>query len=96
MVFYSKSNGIKQWFKYLLPLYYFGIGLFVGNSFIALLQPPGWVIWCLILVLELLPTKFTKLNQFISYKSLTFLAALQRIRRGILLAIILDAFRLGS
>ena len=96
MVFYSKSNHAKQLFKVLLPLYYFGIGLFVGNSFIALLQPPGWVIWFLVLIFEMVPTKIQKINRFISYKSLTFLAALQRIRRGILLAIILDAFRLGS
>nr|QBX97951.1 hypothetical chloroplast RF20 [Chloroparvula sp. RCC999] len=88
MTFYSnKKNNNKNWIQRLIPLYQLVIGLIFGNSLVAIFQPPGWIIWGTVVILELLPIFNIKRKEFV---------ILQRIRRGTLLAMILDAFRLGS
>ena len=83
----SNSNNLV---KRLEPLYQLIIGLIVGNSLVALIDPPGWFIWITIGTLEIIPIIDSQPNRF---KKILYV---QRFRRGFLLALILDAFRLGS
>ena len=83
----SNSNNLV---KRLEPLYQLIIGLIVGNSLVALIDPPGWFIWLTIGTLEIIPIIYSQPNRF---KKILYV---QRFRRGFLLALILDAFRLGS
>ena len=85
--FRNRSNSVV---KKLEPLYQLIIGLIVGNSLVALIDPPGWFIWITIGVLEIIPIIYSKTTIFKQILSI------QRFRRGFLLALILDAFRLGS
>ena len=85
--FGNTSNSVV---KKLAPLYQLIIGLIVGNSLVALIDPPGWLIWVTIGSLEITSIIYSK-----PIRSKQILA-IQRFRRGFLLALILDAFRLGS
>nr|YP_009646436.1 hypothetical chloroplast RF20 [Chloroparvula japonica]QBX98161.1 hypothetical chloroplast RF20 [Chloroparvula japonica] len=96
MVFYFKGNEPINWIRFLLPLYYLVIGLVIGNSVIAIFQPSGWIIWLTVIFLELIPFQYPHVTKFTKDKSQTKLQIIQQIRRGVLLAVILDAFRLGS
>merc|ERR1711965_224387 len=85
--FGNTSNSVV---KKLAPLYQLIIGLIVGNSLVALIDPPGWFIWVTIGSLEIISIIYSKPIRFKQ------ILAIQRFRRGFLLALILDAFRLGS
>ena len=92
----NSSNKSSYFAKKLLPIYQLVVGLVFGNSLVAVLNPPGWVVWFCIFSCELIPVFYSKSSKVNFVRGKRFLVPVQRIRRGFLLAVILDAFRLGS
>ena len=88
---FDKSNKSKSKILVIIiqPISQVLFGIWVGTSIIAFFQPPGWIIWSSIVLIELF-------NIYYYQKSINQLKFIFQFKKGLIFGFILDAFRLGS